>query len=261
MVELRNYGKWAFISGGSEGIGAEFARRFAEQGVNLVLAARRQKPLDSITAELSAAFPGVMVRTLNLDLTAPDAVARIVAATCDLEVGIVVSNAGAGDGLGEFVDLDMAIHRHFIALNVIFQVEQMHHFGGLMKQRGRGALILISSLSGLAGQPRLVTYGATKGFMMSLAEGLWLEMKPHGVDVLGFAVSRTATPRYMQTRTGSFEGIQEPSDVVDEALAMLGSGPCHVPRQHRLTEHLLRTLPRDEAVEFNVARGRSANNA
>ena len=92
-MELTTYGPWAVVAGGSEGVGASFARLLAEAGVHLALLARRPDPLEE-TATACRAL-GVQVRTLTLDLSAPGAVRRVADATADLEVGLLVLNAGA----------------------------------------------------------------------------------------------------------------------------------------------------------------------
>jgi short-subunit dehydrogenase len=254
---MGRFGEWAFISGGSEGVGAEFARRLAAGGTNLILAARRPEPLDVLAAGIRAEWPAIEVRTLPVDLCAPDALATIAAVSEGLPVETLICNAGAATAFGDFVDIDLEIHRRLTILNAISPMELAHLFGGGMKTRGRGAMIFIGSLSGLAGQPGLAAYSAGKAFLVGLAESLWIEMKPHGVDVLAFSIGRTATPSHLRTLPDRPADIQEPADVVDEALAALGKGPFAVPDKHRLTAHLLRTLPRDEATIFNGDRSRS----
>src|SRR3954452_17294909 len=93
MTDLAKYGPWAVIAGGSEGVGAEFARMLAEDGFNLVLIARKDGPLQD-TAQRCRDL-GVEVRALSLDLLEPHAVSRAVEATSDIEVGLLIYNAGA----------------------------------------------------------------------------------------------------------------------------------------------------------------------
>lgn len=125
-----------------------------------------------------------------------------------------------------------------------------------MKQRRCGCIILVSSLSGLAGSPGLSVYSASKAFLHGLAESLWIEMKPLGVDVLGFAIGRTATPAHARMFAEPSAGVQQAPDVVREVLQCIGDGPFNVPQQHRLSAHLLRTLSRADAVEYNAFRSR-----
>jgi len=97
------YGPWALVLGASHGIGASFARQIAERGLNVVLVARHADPLEETAATLRAAT-GVEVRTLAVDLTTPDMLDRLVEGTRDLDVGLVVYNAGGTDAVGRFVE-------------------------------------------------------------------------------------------------------------------------------------------------------------
>src|SRR5579864_2129200 len=94
MTDFGNrYGPWALIAGGSEGVGTSFARKFAAEGINLVLVARKPEPLEAAQRALQADYK-IEIRTLPLDLTALDAYERIRAVTDDLEIGMLVYNAG-----------------------------------------------------------------------------------------------------------------------------------------------------------------------
>jgi short-subunit dehydrogenase len=221
------YGPWAVIAGGSEGVGAALADQLARAGVNLVLIARRGGPL-ATTAE-AVRTHGVDVRTLELDLTDADAVARIAMATDDLDVGLLVYNAGANTYRGEFVDSDPAGVQKVIDLNVTAQLALCRHFGRQLKQRGSGGILLIGSLAGYLGQATIGVYAAAKAFSRIFAEGLWLELQPHGVDVLELVLGVTRTPAMMRAGV-RLEGpaVAEPDDVAREALAHLADGPVRV---------------------------------
>jgi short-subunit dehydrogenase len=134
------YGPWALVLGGSEGIGECFARRIAAEGVHLVLVARRTAPLEALAASIRAAH-GVEVRTAAIDLTADDVGARLAAATGDLEVGLVVYNAGATHGVPRFLDGPVEERLALVQLNCAGPVRVAHHFGARMVERGCGGMI------------------------------------------------------------------------------------------------------------------------
>ena len=127
-VSLRaeKYGPWAVIAGGSEGIGACIAHHLARSGINLVLIARKVEPLESVAASLRA---HVEVRTLALDLTDAAMLDRIREATDDIEVGLLVYNAGASHRTGLFVDWPLEDVLKVIRLNTEGQAMLAHHFG------------------------------------------------------------------------------------------------------------------------------------
>ncbi len=99
------YGPWAVITGASEGVGAEFALRLAGEGINCILIARREGPLAELAEQVRA--KGVECVTASVDLTAPDATDRIVAAAGDREVGLFIANAGADTNSSLFLDNDV----------------------------------------------------------------------------------------------------------------------------------------------------------
>jgi uncharacterized protein len=229
MTDPKTYGPWAVIAGGSEGVGASFARQLAESGLNLVLLARKPGPLEE-TAAAARAY-GVQVRTLAVDLVAPDALKRIREVTDDLEVGLLVFNAGANTYGHEFVTGDLDGFQQVIDLNITAQLALVHHFGAPMKARRRGGILLVGSLAGFMGQAQISIYAAVKAFCRVFAEGLWLEMRDHDVDVVEFVLGVTRTPA--MARAGlNFDipglHVSEPDDVAEQALAALSDGPVQV---------------------------------
>ena len=229
MIDVEKYGPWVVIAGGSEGVGASFALQLAEAGLNLVLLARKPGPLEE-TAEAARAH-GVEVRTLAVDLIAPDAMEQIAKATADLEVGMLIYNAGANTSGHEFVTGDLDRFRQVIDLNIHAQMALVQHFGAPMKERRRGGLLLIGSMAGFMGQAQISVYSAVKAFCRIFAEGLWLEMKDYDVDVLEFVLGVTRTPAMARAGLSmDIPGIHvsEPDDVARQALASIGEGPVQV---------------------------------
>ncbi len=226
---IDSYGPWAVIAGGSEGVGAAFAHRLADAGLNLVLIARKPGPLAE-TAEAVRA-KGVEVRTLELDLVSPDPLKKVREVTDGLDVGLLVFNAGANSYGHEFVTGDLDRFQDVIALNITAQLAFTHHFGGLMKERGRGGILLVGSLAGYMGQPQISIYSAAKAFGRVFAEGLWLEMREHGVDVLELVLGVTRTPAMERAGLNmDIPGLNvaEPDDVAREGLEHLKDGPVWV---------------------------------
>ncbi|WP_051024669.1 SDR family NAD(P)-dependent oxidoreductase [Nocardia aobensis] len=232
QVDTEKYGPWAVIAGGSEGVGAEFAAQLAEQGLNLVLLARKEAPLEA-TAEKCRAY-GVTVRTLSVDLLAADAFERIRQVTDDLVVGLFIYNAGANTYGHEFVTGDLDRFQAVIDLNITAQLKLVQHFGALMRERRRGGILLAGSLSGFLGSAQISIYSAVKAFCRIFAEGLWLEMQDHNVDVLELVLGLTRTPA--MARAGlkmDAPGllISEPRDVAAQGLANLANGPVVVVKE------------------------------
>lgn len=229
MIDIERHGPWAVIAGGSEGVGAGFATQLAEAGLNLVLLARKPGPLQE-TAEAARAL-GVEVRTLAVDLTEVDFLKKIREVTDDLEVGLLVYNAGANSYGHEFVTGDLDRFQQVIDLNITAQLALVRHFGESMKERRRGGLLLVGSLAGFMGAAQISVYAAVKAFCRVFAEGLWLEMREHDVDVVEFVLGVTRTPA-MERAGLSFDipgmHVSEPADVARQAIAALGDGPVQI---------------------------------
>ena len=224
-MDLAKYGPWALITGGSEGVGAEFARRLAADGFKLVLVARKVEPLEELAAELRG--KGAEVRTLSADLSKPDVLGRIREVTDDIEVGLLVYNAGANNIRGLFVDLPAEVTQAVIAINVLGQANLSRHYGALMKPRGRGGIILTGSSGGYLGSPTLAAYTAAKAFSRIFSEALWLECQPLGIDVLHLVIGFTATPA--MARLGMPIELAEPCDnVAREGLENIANGPVWI---------------------------------
>ncbi|MBY8857012.1 SDR family NAD(P)-dependent oxidoreductase [Nocardia sp. CA2R105] len=226
--DLSKYGPWAVIAGGSEGVGAEFARQLARGGVNVVLVARKPGPLTEVAESCRAL--GVEVRTLAVDLV-DGGVEAIIEATEDLEVGLLVCNAGANTHSMEFLDGDPREFQRVIDLNLTATLALVRHYGRLMRDRQRGGILLVGSLSEYAGSIRHTIYGGVKAFVRIFGEGLWLELRDYGVDVLTLVLGVTRTPA--MERVGlNFDApgmvVSEPADVAREGLAHLAHGPVHV---------------------------------
>ncbi len=239
------YGPWALIAGASEGIGAAFADEAARRGLDLVLVARRREKLEAAAQALRDAH-GVTVLTVSADLGRADVLDTLDAALEGREVGLVVYNA-CHSVIGEFLDLSVADRLATLDVNVRGPVLLAGHFGAQMAARGRGGLVLMSSLSGFQGTAMVGIYAATKAFDTTLAEVLWEELGRKGVDVLGCVAGATLTPNFMAQTPESVRGTARPGhpeQVAREALDHLGRGPVWIPGAfnrlvHFGTRHLL----------------------
>lgn len=250
---VQQYGPYALIAGASEGIGAAFARQLATRGLGLVLVARRPQPLDELADELRSTTD-VDVRTAALDLTAPDVDERLAAATDGLDIGLLVYNAGAAHGAADFYDEPVDVALRMVGLNCVGPVVACHRFGGAMRERGRGGIVLVGSMAGTAGCGRVATYAATKAFDQVLAEGLWKELAPHGVHVVALIAGATDTPAL--ARSGARRDTEgyppmDPAEVAREGIEHLADGPTwYAGEANRAAAAFFRTAERAQVVEL-----------
>jgi short-subunit dehydrogenase len=249
----QRYGPWALVAGASEGIGEAWCRRLAQRGLNLVLVARREPLLRAAAAEIERRF-GVETAVLALDLASADLIERVAGATQHLDVGFVVYNAAHSE-IGEFVHQSIESKLLSIDVNCRALVLLTSFFAERLIARGRGAMVLMSSMSGWQGTAMLSTYAASKAFITVLGEGLWSELRPLGVDVHVCVAGATLTPGFraqtpLDKQRRSFP--MTPEAVVDAMLPRLGGGPIVIAgRLNRVVYALLgRLIPRSAAVRF-----------
>jgi uncharacterized protein len=185
------YGHWALVTGASEGIGREFARELARAGLNLVLVARRRAMLEELAAEVARKF-SVNALILVADLSSPAAAQQIQDETAGLDVGLLVAAAGFGTS-GPLLHSTLAVEVEMVHVNCGAVLALSWYFGRRFAKRGRGGLVLLSSLLAFHGAPFAANYAATKAYVQSLGEGLNLELGPLGVDVIACAPGPTRT--------------------------------------------------------------------
>src|SRR5882757_3016239 len=190
-LDKRQFGPWALVTGASSGIGKEFARQIAASGINVVLVARRESLLDEVGQGLAKGF-NVQYRNAVADLSQEGFLDKLAEATNDLDIGLVVSNAGTGNP-GEFLKLDRQLHRTTLRVSTMAHLDITHHFGAKLFKRGRGGLMLAGAMGAEAGVPRMANDGAAKAYVHSLGEALHYEFKPLGVYVTVLAAGFTNT--------------------------------------------------------------------
>ena len=190
-LDKDRFGPWALVTGASSGIGKEFARQIAASGINIVLVARREDLLKEVGVEFSKRF-GVEHRVIVLDVSREDFIGRLASATDDLDIGLVVSNAGTGNP-GEFLKHDRQLLHETLRLNTIAHLDITHHFGQKLGERRRGGIILVGALGAENGIPCMANDGGAKAYVHSLGEALHYEFKPLGVYVTVLAAGVTNT--------------------------------------------------------------------
>jgi hypothetical protein len=243
------YGPWALVAGASDGFGAAWARELAARGCDVALVARREPRLAALAREIEHAH-GVATRCVVADLAARDIDARLARATAALEVGLLVYNA-AQPSPGWFAEASADELSRALDVNCRAPLLLVRELGAPMLARGRGGIVLMTSLSGLAGASYVATYAATKAFDWLLAEGLHQEWRPRGVDVLAAVAGLTDTPHARATgvRVDAMPSMK-PEDAVRDLLGALGREPFWVAGEaNRGALALLESLPRKQRSE------------
>lgn len=225
----RRYGPWAVIAGASEGIGQAYADQLAAKGLNLITLARRAELLEEDAKRIRAKH-GVEVCPVSLDLAASDLASCFTGAIEGRDVGLLVYNA-CYSHIGKFLDVPLDDHLRTLDVNCRGPVTLVQQLAPRLIARGRGGLLLMSSMSGFQGSAMVASYAATKAFNTVLAEGLWYELRPRGVDVLACIAGATSTPGFENSTPQAKKRKampMAPAGVAREGIAALGKGPVHI---------------------------------
>jgi len=250
------YKPWALIVGGSEGVGEAFAHRLAAQGFNMVLTSYLAAPLERVAGDISKSSNVEIISVVH-DLTTGDPLAPVTAVTDGLDIGLMIYTAGSVGPMPSFVDTPLDQVLRPIRLNAIGQTSFAHHYGALMKKRGGGGMIIIGSNAGMAGIGGLATYAASKAYTQIFAEGLWMELKEHNIDVLVPVLGATRTP--FLARIGApiddpnFKAAY-PDDIAAQALDRLGDGPTVLLGDSEDWRQMVEAGSRADAVRRATAR-------
>lgn len=237
------------MTGAAVGMGAAFARELAARGIDLLLVDRDERELEARALELQAA--GATVATLVVDLAARGAADEVCRAAGD-DLSLLVSNAALGY-VGSFLDQDDGGLIAQLDVNCRTPLLLVRRALPALMARGRGGIVLLSSLSAMRGSALVASYAATKAWNLILAESLWDELRDTGVDVLGVLPGTTRTPGLLSSAPQAglaTANLMEPADVAREALDALGHVPSVIPSEaNRESEAFLSSLDRAEAIK------------
>jgi len=240
-------GQTALITGASSGIGAALARELSKRGVHLILVARNRAKLDALAA-VCRTEDRVRVDVLATDLTQPDAVVRLGEKIDALghDIDILINSAGFGVH-GDVVDADPGRLHDQNQLNVTALVDLTRAYLPDMMARGKGVIINLASLSAFLPLPHMAAYAATKAFVLSFTDALWVETRHSGVRVLALCPGPTDTPFHAATGSddGSFGRYRSPEQVVRTAFRALERDISRVVdgRLNAVSGRLARILP------------------
>jgi uncharacterized protein len=215
----RRYGPWAVVTGASEGIGRALAVELARRGLHLVLVARREHLLQALATDLRRDH-GIECSVVAADMADADALRQLADATHELDVGLLVAAAGFGSS-GALADTDLENELNMVDVNCRAVLGLSWHFARRFKARGRGGLVLLSSLVAFQGVPRAANYAATKAYIQTLAEGLRMELQAYGVDVLASAPGPIASG-FAQRAHMRMSASLQPEVVARASLDALG---------------------------------------
>ena len=208
MTLREKYGEWGIILGATEGVGKAFCERLAKEGMNVVMVGRREEKLKELGEELKNTYE-IDYKVVKADFSLPDATDKIFAATENLDMGFMAYEA-------------------MINVNVVTFMKCFYHYMKIFAAQDRGAVINVSSMTGISSSPWNGQYGAGKAFILKMTEAVACETEKTNVDVEVITLGTTLTPSLLSNLPGGPQGeavmktAQTPEEVVDEAFEKLG---------------------------------------
>ncbi len=241
-VDGKRFGPWALITGASSGIGREFARQIAAAHIDVVLVGRRQALLGTLGAELLRDF-GVEYRVVVADLSQEGFISGLADATRDLDIGLVISNAGSANP-GRFLDKDREELAMTLRLSALAHAELALHFGPKLIARGTGGLLFVGAMAADTGAPFMAHDGGAKAYVQSLGLALHEEFKPRGIYVTVLAPGPTDTPAFdkfeLDPKSMPIKPMRAEQAAAEGLKALAANRPVIIPgRMNRIMRALI----------------------
>jgi uncharacterized protein len=241
-LNRKRFGPWALITGASSGIGREFARQIAASHINIVILARRESVLAKLGAELSRDYR-VEHRVVVADLSVEGFIAKLAEATRDLDIGLVISNAGSANP-GRFTNKEPRELAMTLRLSALAHAELALHFGRRLMERGSGGMMFVGAMGADTGAPFMAHDGGAKAYVQSFGLALHEEWKPRGVYVTVLPPGPTDTPVLakfgLDAKTMPMKPLKVGQVVTEGLNALSANRPLVIPgRMNRIMRAVL----------------------
>jgi len=223
-TDFKKYGKWAVITGGTSGIGKNIAFELASRGIPIIIISRCEKKLKQVSSEIERKY-NVATKTLTIDFKNNDRKTydKIEEFLRGLDIGILVNNVGMAPPPIRFTDNppNLPDYCHdILSVNVLsmFRMIQMVLPG--MKERRRGLILNMSSMSAITPLPYMALYGSTKVLMNYYSNAIRMEAKEFGIEVQSIMPSFVRTNMTLNQKWSIF--TMEPDFYANSVLATVG---------------------------------------
>src|SRR5712691_6759162 len=217
----------AVVTGASSGIGAVYADRLAKRGYDLILVARDEARLKSLSARLTSET-GRSIKVLRADLSNKTELAKVEATLRDdPSMTMLVNNAGIAS-VAPLLDADIEKMAAMIDLNITALTRLTYAAAPAFVARGTGTIINIASVVGISPESLNGVYGASKAYVLAFSHSLHHELAGKGIRIHAVVPGATATDLWekagLHYRNLPAEIVMSVDDMVDAALAGLDQG-------------------------------------
>lgn len=196
-----NSNRYALVTGSSSGLGLDIAKRLAARGYNIVLTGRRGELLEVNREEIENLYH-VYVRVVAGDLSSRGEVINLYSKCSDLDIEILVNNAGRGlFGLFNRIDNDEV--EGMLNLNINSLTLLSNLFARNFSKKKRGYILNIASMAAFQATPYFASYAASKSYVLNFSLALREELRPYGVKV------SCLLPGYIKTDFDSNSNIND----------------------------------------------------
>jgi short-subunit dehydrogenase len=246
----KQFKQTTLITGATSGIGAEYARRLAADGYDLVITGRREAKIQALADEIRHTS-GRQVEVKLVELSDPAQLDDLIESIKDRELQMLVNNAGFGT-TRFFHREPFERYEQMIATHILAHTKITYAVLPEMIERGRGTIINVSSAGAFLPSPKTVTYSGTKAYLVAFTESLHMELEGTGVQVQVVCPGLTRTdmhvrlgiPEAATTDWGPFKWIST-QEVVDCSLRCLKKKRvlCLPGRLNRILVFMRRLVP------------------
>ena len=191
FMNYKNPGK-AFITGASAGIGRSFAKKLAQYGFDLVLLARRKDRLQAMADELKLEY-NIECEIIQADLADLNVIIKVADQISQIKNLDILVNCAGFATVGNFADVPIEKSMRMKNVHITATMQFTHAALQTMLKRNRGAIINVSSTGAFALTPGNVVYDATKSFLVTFSENLWLEVEHTGIRIQALCPGFTRT--------------------------------------------------------------------
>ncbi|GFQ81705.1 inactive hydroxysteroid dehydrogenase-like protein 1 [Trichonephila clavata] len=218
-LDLTRYGKWAVVTGGTDGIGKEYARALARHGLNIIIISRNKEKLEKTAQEIEKDFK-VQTYIIQADFAAGQEIYNNISKQLeDKEIGILINNVGVMYDYPEtFMNVPEKKLWELININIASVTMMTYIIIPQMVRRKKGVVVNMSSISSFHPLPLMAVYSASKVFVDWFSRALSYEYKDQGIIV------QSLIPSYISTNLTRFSSfLQRPSFIVPDAKRFVNS--------------------------------------